>query len=171
MGKINCTFELNGKSMSELKLIKCAAAPDGGLITLTACPTDSYPAFSGLGNDVNKRESRCFKDSGPIPPGEYFILQRQSGGYFGAFRDYVSGRGNWFALYANDGKVDDETLCDAVLRGNFRLHPKGPLGISKGCITVESASDFATISAQLRAADVIDVPGTSIKAYGTVVVT
>ncbi|WP_254367149.1 tlde1 domain-containing protein [Paraburkholderia sp. NMBU_R16] len=32
----------------------------------------------------------------------------------------------WFALYRNDGVVDDYTFIDGVRRGNFRLHPNVP---------------------------------------------
>lgn len=35
-----------------------------------------------------------------------------------------------FALCAADGKIDDETFCNKVKRGSFRLHPTGNLGIS-----------------------------------------
>jgi hypothetical protein len=107
---IECTFELNDKPMSELK-----------------CDAKAFPAFSGYGAHVNRRASACLSGLGPIPPGTYYILDRQSGGLLGPLRDYFSGHSNWFAFYANDGKVDDETFCNSVKRGNFRLHPKGPL--------------------------------------------
>src|SRR5690606_41927311 len=60
-----CTFELNGQAMSSLTI--------GAL---------SFPAFSGLGDNINRRISACIPDLGPIPPGDYFILNRESGGGF-----------------------------------------------------------------------------------------
>ena len=150
---LECTFELNGKPLSALK-----------------CGMDSYPAFSGLGVHVNRKPSACIGGHGPIPPGTYYIIDRQSGGLLGPLRDLFSGHSNWFALYAIDDKVDDETFCDSVKRGNFRLHPKGPLGISQGCITIESATDFAALRNKIKASSQIDIPGTQLKAYGTVTV-
>lgn len=99
---VECTFELNGKPMSLLKM---------GAIHL--------PAFSGLGGHVNRREYICAPDVGPIPPGAYYILDRQSGGRLGALRDLLRDRSEWFALYAADGKIDDEVFCNKVKRGNF----------------------------------------------------
>ena len=69
-----------------------------------------------------------------------------------------------------DRKIDDETLCDKIKRGNFRLHPKGPRGISEGCITIEAISDFQRVSAVLRSSAPSVVPGRELKAYGKVVV-
>src|SRR5690606_30543397 len=60
-----CTFELNGQAMSNLTI--------GAL---------SFPAFSGLGDNINRRISACVPNLGPIPPGDYFILNRESGGGF-----------------------------------------------------------------------------------------
>lgn len=66
--------------------------------------------------------------------------------------------------------MDDETYCNKVKRGNFRLHPQGPRGISQGCITIENIGDFLHISAMLRGACQAEVPGISLKAYGKVIV-
>lgn len=79
-------------------------------------------------------------------------------------------RREWFALYAIDGRIDDSTYCNKVRRGAFRLHPKGPLGISEGCITIESHGDFQRLRAMLKGTAQIAVPGTNLKAYGKVVV-
>jgi len=108
---IDCTFELNGKPMSAFK-----------------CGATSFPAFSGLGEHVNRRTSACILNAGPIPPGAYYIFDRQSGGLLGPLRDLFTGRDIWFALYAIDNEIDDETYCKQVKRGLFRLHPKGPFG-------------------------------------------
>lgn len=85
----------------------------------------SFPAFSGLGKSANKRQFVCLKGAGPIPPGGYYIVAREPGGLLGPLRDLFNVRSEWFALYADDGKVDDEMLCNEVKRGSFRLHPKG----------------------------------------------
>lgn len=150
---IDCTFSLNNRSMS---VFKCGAA--------------SVPAFSGLGARANRLEFACMAGVGPIPPGTYYIFDRQSGGTLGWVRDLFSGRSEWFALYAIDGKIDDETLCNEIKRGSFRLHPKGPLGISEGCITSENRNDFQRIRSILKNATPQAVPGTELQAYGKVVV-
>ncbi|WP_082716174.1 MULTISPECIES: tlde1 domain-containing protein [Burkholderia] len=51
---------------------------------------------------------------------------------------YGTNRSQWFALYRDDGKVDDETIINAVRRSAFRLHPIGPHGRSDGSITLAS---------------------------------
>lgn len=43
-----------------------------------------------------------------------------------------SDRSVWFALYRDDGNIDDWTFIDHVERGHFRLHPAGCMGISEG---------------------------------------
>lgn len=147
------TFDLNGKRMSALK-----------------CGALSFPAFSGFGLHVNRRESVCLAKVGAIPPGQYYIFDRQSGGLLGPLKDMFTGRGEWFALYAIDGKIDDETFCNEVKRGNFRLHPKGQLGISEGCITVENRNDFHRLRAIIKGSPQVAVPGVDLKAYGRVLV-
>ncbi|WP_206956831.1 tlde1 domain-containing protein [Trinickia acidisoli] len=64
--------------------------------------------------------------------------------------------------------IDDETYIDGVRRGNFRLHPIGSGRISKGCITLVSATSFAQLSAYLRGGKVAYIPGTRIRCYGVV---
>lgn len=150
---INCTFELNSKPMSALQ-----------------CGASSFPAFSGFGSHANKREYACHASVGPIPHGAYYIFDRQSGGLLGPLRDIFSDRKDWFALYALDGKIDDATYCNKVKRGSFRLHPKGPLGISEGCITIETHGDFRRLTALLKGSAQVAIPGSDLKAYGKVVV-
>lgn len=150
---IECTFELNGKPMSVFKM-----------------NSRKFPAFSGLNNHANRPEFVCSVNSGAIPPGVYYILDRQPGGRLGAVRALFSDRSDWFALYAEDGKVDDETFCEKVRRGNFRLHPRGRAGISRGCITIEKQSDFNTIRSLLKASSQMSIPGSTLTAYGRVTV-
>lgn len=150
---IDCKFELNNKPMSTFW-----------------CGATQFPAFSGIGAHINRRASACHANAGPIPPGTYYIFDRQSGGLLGPFRDLFNDHSTWFALHAIDGKIDDETYCDQVKRGQFRLHPKGPEGISLGCITIESRSDFQRLRAILKGSTPVSVPGSTLEAYGKVVV-
>lgn len=43
-------------------------------------------------------------------------------------------------------------------RGNFRLHPPGPLGISYGCITLQHRSDFMAIRQALMSTRQTELP-------------
>ena len=130
----------------------------------------SFPAFSGLGKHVNKSSSECFENLGPIPRGRYYIFDRQSGGILAPLRDLITGRDEWFALYAIDGNIDDETYCKKVKRGLFRLHPKGPQGISQGCIVIDDSSNFQLISSVLKSTRKETIPSVGLEAYGTVFV-
>jgi len=150
---IDCKFELNGKPMS---IFKCGA-------TL-------FPAFSGLGEHVNNRISACVPNQGPIPPGTYYIIDRQSGGLLGPLRDLFTDRDTWFALYAIDEKIDDETFCNNVKRGLFRLHPKGPFGKSEGCVVINKESDFLFFRAILKNTSKSLIPDTELESYGRLVV-
>jgi hypothetical protein len=150
---IECTFELNGKPMSTLK-----------------CGATSFPAFSGLGEHVNKRTSACILNKGPIPPGTYYIIDRQSGGLIGPLRDLFTGRDQWFALYAIDEKIDDETFCENVKRGLFRLHPKGPSGRSEGCVVLEKQADFNFLRTILKNSPKQRIPNSELESYGRLVV-
>nr|CCA81982.1 hypothetical protein BDB_180022 [blood disease bacterium R229] len=49
---VDCTFELNGQPMS---ILKVGAA--------------TFSAFSGRNSHLNKRQSACLAELGPIPPG------------------------------------------------------------------------------------------------------
>lgn len=151
---IDCKYELNGQSLSFFQ-----------------CGTTYFPAFSGLGKYVNTREAARLADWGPIPPGTYYIFDRQSGGLLGPFRDLFNDHDKWFALYAIDGKIDDETFCKNVKRGGFRLHPAGDGGISLGCITLPGSSDFQILRTMLKRQTPSSVPGSKLLAYGKVVVT
>jgi len=150
---INCTFELNGKPMSTFK-----------------CGATSFPAFSGLGKHINRRISACIPSEGPIPPGTYYIIDRQSGGLIGPLRELFTSKDQWFALYAIDNKIDDETFCNNVKRGLFRLHPKGPFGRSEGCVVINKKSDFLFLRTILKKISKSLIPGTELETYGRLVV-
>lgn len=143
-----CRYRLNGEPFSDLRF--------EGL---------QLRAFSGLGEHVNRAESACIADQGPIPPGTYYVVDRESGGRLGAFRDWAGGRQDWFALYAEDGSVDDQLWCDEVSRGQFRLHPRGRRGISSGCIVIENPADFAQLSRLLRNGPAHVIPTTRFVAW------
>ncbi|MBT0962864.1 tlde1 domain-containing protein [Denitromonas iodatirespirans] len=99
------------------------------------------------------------------------LLGSGRGGLLGPLRDFFTGRDDWFALYAADGRIDDETFCDAVKRGNFRLHPKGRLGRSEGCVVIDRAADYVHLRTLLKSVRPQTVPGASLQAYGSLVVT
>lgn len=149
---LDCRFVLNGKPMSAFQ---AGAA--------------SYEAFSGLGEHANRPEFACMRSIGPIPRGRYFIVDRQQGGRASVLRELFSGdKRQWFALYASDGSVDDETFCNQVKRGGFRLHPKGPLGRSEGCITIERMEDYQLLRAMLLCTSLAKIPNSELYAYGSV---
>ena len=150
---IDCKFELNDKPMSTFW-----------------CGATKFPAFSGLGAHVNRRASMCILSQGPIPTGTYYIFDRQSGGLAGPLLDLFTGKDQWFALHAVDQQIDDETFCSEVKRGNFRLHPKGDRGISQGCITIDSKTDFQFLRTILKGTKQEAVPSSKFLAYGKVVV-
>jgi hypothetical protein len=72
----------------------------------------------------------------------------------------------WFALYRDDGLIDDYTWINGVKRGNFRLHPVGATGRSLGCITLPSYADFRAIRRALLNTVKIPADSSGLKAYG-----
>lgn len=150
---IECKFELNGKELSDV-----------------VCGANTSPAYSGRARFVNRRVTACIPGVAAIPPGQYCIFDRQSGGMMGGLRELFSDRGEWFALYAIDGKIDDETCCERFKRGQFRLHPEGPLGISQGCIVIKKPRDDQVLYSRLKNARRVTVPGAGWEAFGKVFV-
>ncbi|EFW77385.1 DUF2778 domain-containing protein [Pseudomonas savastanoi pv. phaseolicola] len=151
-----CTFELTGHATSQLK---CSN-------------NESYDAFSGSTNFANDPTAVSNSDNGPLPPGRYYILDRESGGRLGWLRDPVkdfiarTDRREWFSLYRDDGHIDDETTIDSITRVNFRLHPVGVAGLSEGCVTMPSKIAFEKLSIYLRNMDGGRIPGSGQKYYG-----
>lgn len=78
-----------------------------------------------------------------------------------------SDRSVWFALYREDGKIDDWTFIDKVERGHFRLHPAGYKGVSEGCITLPGTAHFAVLREALLRTSTMQVSAT-LTGYGTV---
>jgi hypothetical protein len=89
-------------------------------------------------------------------------------------RDWIDAHGygttdrtKWFTLWNPDG--GDMTMVNGIKRGEFRLHPMGPLRLSHGCITVSSPLEFDSLQRYIRSrAPDIPIPGSNMKAYGTV---
>ncbi|WCM24584.1 DUF2778 domain-containing protein [Paraburkholderia bryophila] len=155
---VSCSFRLNGKRMSIL-----------------LCPgLGGVAAFSGDGESIDDPNATAKQDEGPLPAGTYFIVDRESGGRLGWLRDTIkdilvhSNRREWFALYRNDGVIDDETFINGIKRGAFRLHPAGRFHESKGCITLHNLSQFEKLRTFLKSQPVAFIPGTTIRYYGTV---
>lgn len=139
-----------------MNLLQCYFHLNGGKYETLAVPgTGYFPAFSGNGSATNDPDSANVPNIGPLPPGRYYILLRERGGCFTQTKDSVnafftgSNRSEWFSLYRDDGSINDETFIDSVRRGEFRLHPIGPSGLSKGCITLYSQSDFHILASAL----------------------
>mgnify|MGYP001554069195 CR=1 FL=1 len=134
-----------------------------------------YKAFSGEGKHRNNPNSVSVPYKGPIPPGRYYIVDRPTGGRLGWLKDYFSGKDKWFALYRDDGAIDDETIVcvydenDKVtkceLRDNFRLHPGST---SWGCVTLINDEDYDSLRDSLRNTKPENIPGTDIPHYGTI---
>ncbi|PRE96270.1 hypothetical protein C6T59_18645 [Burkholderia multivorans] len=134
----------------------------------------SMAAFSGKPGFINDPAAVAKQDTGPIPPGRYYIVVRQSGGHLGWLYDWLKDQAShvdhsqWFALYRADKQIDDFTYVSGVKRGNFRLHPNGRFGISEGCITLNSQADFNRLREFLLKQQTAIIPGTSLQYYGTV---
>jgi hypothetical protein len=154
---ITCTFKLNNKPMS---ILHCDGVGD-------------FEAFSGLGISKNNPDHVGLKDVGPLPPGRYYIVDRGSGGMFTRAADFVtdmandSDRRGWYALYRDDDEIDDQTIVNGVMRGLFRLHPRGGRNLSKGCITLADPVAFEKLRSRLYSSPRLIVPGGKGLAYGT----
>lgn len=153
---VYCTYVLNGEPLSRL-----------------VCDGVSYDAFSGdAASYVNEVRYQDIPKSGPIPLGKYYILDRESGGHLGWARqplsDLAAGtdRGEWLSLYRDDDVVNDETFINGTRRGEFRIHPVGPKGISQGCITLFSLLGFNVLRQHIRNRPGQTLPGKSVKYYG-----
>lgn len=136
----------------------------------------SFLAFSGNGKYRNRGGCGMIVNLGPLPAGLYYIVDRPSGSWFNSMRAhaidifkstfmYHVDHSEWFALYRSDGKINDTTFFNGVSRGGFRLHPGQ---VSDGCITLARQSEFNVLKTALLRTSQIPVPGTNLKAYGTI---
>ena len=156
-----CVFDLNRK---ELSVLSCTGG--GAPARLTA--------YSGRNQGRDNPDAVALPEVGPIPKGTYYIVDRQAGGRLGWLHDLWGRYGwgssdhtQWFMLW--NPSTGDTTIVDNVRRGSFRLHPEGRMRLSEGCITVTDLSGFQQLAEALRRnGPDIAVPGTNMKAYGTV---
>ncbi|WP_227746938.1 DUF2778 domain-containing protein [Paraburkholderia franconis] len=108
--------------------------------TFTCSGFGAVAAYSGHGRGRDNPNDVADVGVGAIPPRTYYIIDRQSGGRLGWFRDTfgpwfgTTDRHTWFMLWNAHG--GDITNINSIQRGNFRLHPDGPMHESDGCITV-----------------------------------
>ncbi|WP_145476753.1 DUF2778 domain-containing protein [Yersinia similis] len=139
----------------------------------------TFMAFSGNKAYRNRGGCTMVPDNGPLPEGRYWIVERPKGGVKTrintAMKDFPTkfthaptDHNEWFGLYRDDGKIDDYTWINNVERGNFRLHPIGPMGVSMGCITLQHAADFQVLRQALLHTQTIAVNGTKLMAYGCI---
>jgi Protein of unknown function (DUF2778) len=155
---VQCTFRLNNEQTS----------------TLWCSGFGRVAAYSGQLNGRDNPRAIDLKDIGPIPPGKYYLLDRQSGGRMGWFYDWLAQNNigttdhtKWFTLW--NERTGDMTYVNGVKRGEFRLHPEGPRRLSEGCITVLSLEEFDRLERHIRSRPPdVPVPGTTYRAYGTV---
>ena len=57
---------------------------DGNILRLT-----TSRVFSGNGDGKNNPDNVGNKDNGPIPPGKYYVIKRQSGGIRSQIKDWT----------------------------------------------------------------------------------
>jgi Protein of unknown function (DUF2778) len=143
---------------------------NGQLMSTLVSSLGSQVAFSGDGIHRNRAASANVANAGPVPPGTYHLVDRESGGLLGPIKDVVLGRSQWFALYCEDGSVDDRTFVDGVRRGEFRLHPLGPRRMSTGCIVLQYPAEFEALRKKLLQIKKQPIPETSFLSYGTIAV-
>ncbi|SMG61475.1 DUF2778 domain-containing protein [Paraburkholderia susongensis] len=149
------------------------------LLPLTFVGLGTFNAYSGNKQYRNRGGCTAVPNNGPIPADKYWIVARPIGGVRSAvitwFKDEFNFYSNnpsdhfeWFALYRDDGVIDDVTWVNGVKRGQFRPHPAGGQGISLGCITLPSHTDFMFLRRALLHTSTIPVRNSGLRAYGTI---
>ena len=94
--------------------------------------------FSGNGDGKNNPDNVGNKDNGPIPPGKYYVIKRQSGGIRSQIEDWTyklwndNDKTQWLTFIAIDDALDDQKEINGVFRSSFRMHYGTR---SLGCIT------------------------------------
>jgi hypothetical protein len=147
--------------------------------TLVMYGVGTYAAFSGNGAYRNRGGCTAIAGEGPIPAGKYWIVPRPEGGLgsqlqasakdlFNTLKGRPSHHKEWFALYRDDGLIDDYTWINGVRRDNFRLHPVGGGGVSYGCITLKSVASFENLRHALLNTPTVPAGNSGIAAYGTI---
>ncbi|WP_429469360.1 DUF2778 domain-containing protein [Paraburkholderia sp. WSM4175] len=149
------------------------------LSPLTINGLGTFNAFSGNHQYRNRGGCTALPNDGPIPAGKYWIVDRPTDGIrsqvtarakdiFNSALGTPSNHNEWFALYRDDGSIDDVTWVNGVQRGQFRLHPVGGAGVSLGCITLPSRVDFLRIRTALLHTMTIPARLSGLRAYGTI---
>ncbi|WP_296660368.1 DUF2778 domain-containing protein [Paraburkholderia sp.] len=137
----------------------------------------AFPAFSGDGSYRNRGGCTAIVTRGPLPAGKYWIVDRPGGGFrsrseaaikdmWNAVFGTTTNHSEWFALYRDDGLIDDWTWVNGIKRGNFRLHPSGGSGRSFGCITLQTRADFQRLRQALLHTTTVPARNSGIRAYG-----
>lgn len=160
--------------MADNQPIQCTYQLNNQLVSTLTCPGyGSAAAYSGHDKGRNNPQMSAISDIGPIPPGIYYIIDRRSGGRLSWFHDLYDAYGwgttdrtQWFGLY--NEKTGDDTFVGGIRRGNFRLHPEGPMRLSDGCITVVDPKSFQLLANAIRQHGAMTpIPGGGM-AYGRV---
>ncbi|MBN3801776.1 DUF2778 domain-containing protein [Paraburkholderia sp. Ac-20336] len=149
------------------------------LSPLTIVGLGTFKAYSGDHQYKNRGGCTAVPNDGPIPAGKYWIVDRPTGGMrsqtytwakdtFNSAFGTPSNHNEWFALYRDDGIIDDVTWVNGVKRGQFRLHPAGGQGVSLGCITLPRHTDFMFIRQALLGTTTVPVRNSGLHAYGTI---
>lgn len=157
MGWADCFFRLNGQAMGELEV----RLPNQIL---------KIPAYSGARPFSNQRTHMCIPHVGAIPLGEYYVVDRESGGRLGWLKDLFNEKTEWFSLYRIDDKIDDYTWCDGVKRVHFRIHYSVSGDGSRGCVTLANPNDFRDLKSALRTSGKRKVSNLDIECYGKLTV-
>ncbi|NUX52889.1 DUF2778 domain-containing protein [Paraburkholderia youngii] len=146
---------------------------------LTFFGLGTFNAYSGNNQYRNRGGCTAVPSNGPIPAGKYWIVARPTGGVrskalswllneWNFYKGNPTDHAEWFALYRDDGRIDDWTWVNGVKRGQFRLHPAGGRGVSLGCITLPSRVDFLRIRSGLLHTKTIPAGNSGLDAYGTI---
>ena len=139
--------------MIECTLDYGTLSSDGKKLKLVCHGLGTYEVVSGLyafHNDVN-----CsYKDEAPIPPGLYYITERESGSIKNVIQNWAleqwrsahgvtNDKSKWFSLISAETKADTIYINNSS-RGSFRFHPLNSdgSGHSAGCVTFYSYNDF-----------------------------
>jgi hypothetical protein len=149
------------------------------LSPLTIFGVGTFMAYSGNNQYRNRGGCTWVKDNGPIPAGKYWIVERPSGGAgsrtlawfkdeWNSYRGAPTNHAEWFALFHDGDVISDWTPVKGGRRGQFRLHPAGGEGLSLGCITLPSRTDFLRIRSALLHTPTIPARNSGLNAYGTI---
>ncbi|WP_367303071.1 DUF2778 domain-containing protein [Pantoea allii] len=150
-------------------------SPDGKRVKLDCYGIGSFDVLSGIDRYINNPDCSDIEKAA-IPPGTYWIVDRPKGSVLNqlraevidAYHLYKNHHSEWFGLY-NAETMSDHVYVNGTRRGSFRLHPLNSdgTGVSWGCVTLYSSSEFQTLRNALLRIPKIKVPGgKDLMAYG-----